>query len=155
MEEQNGSSALATDRTAYSCSSKSFDERAREAASAKSFSSSPVFEIVPANTRDVTMPRDRRTSSSGVAPTKPSTANVQVVGYSAARVLSIGRGSIVESDVAIRSRASTTFSTAVVLTRATASATRFIHSAEDRLPSPKVNVEVLSSGGDSGSAGCG
>ncbi|CAB5058474.1 unannotated protein [freshwater metagenome] len=90
VEEQNGSRASATERTAYSCSSRSFDERARDAASAKSFSSSPVFGIVPASTRDVTMPRERRSKSSGVAPTSPSTANVHVDGYSKASFFKTG-----------------------------------------------------------------
>ena len=40
-------------------------------------SSSPVRRIVPASTREVTRPFSRRTSISGVAPTRPSTANVQ------------------------------------------------------------------------------
>ena len=73
IEVQNGSIASATDRTAYSCSAKSFEERANEAANAKSFESSPVLLIVPANTREVSIPRDKRSRSSGVAPTNLST----------------------------------------------------------------------------------
>ena len=77
VDEQNGSSACATDCTAYSCSSRSFDECARIAARARSASSSPVRRMVPASTREVTSPFSERTSSSGVAPTRPSTLNVQ------------------------------------------------------------------------------
>ena len=40
-------------------------------------SSSPVRRIVPASTREVTRPRSRRTSISGVAPNSPSTWKVQ------------------------------------------------------------------------------
>ncbi len=79
IEEQCGARASATERTAYSCSSRSFDERASDAASARSCSSSPVRRIVPASTREVTSPFSRRTSSSGVAPTSPSTAKTHVV----------------------------------------------------------------------------
>ena len=50
---------------------------ASEAASARSCASSPVRRIVPARTRDVTSPRSSRTRSSGVAPSRPSTQNVQ------------------------------------------------------------------------------
>ena len=56
IDEQCRASASATERTAYSCSSRSFDERASEAASARSCSSSPVRRIVPASTREVTRP---------------------------------------------------------------------------------------------------
>ena len=80
VDEQNGSSASATERTANSCSSKSFEERARDPASARSFESSPVFGIVPAKTRDVTIPRDNRKSNSGVAPMRPATEKTQVAG---------------------------------------------------------------------------
>ena len=80
IEEQCGSRASATERTAYSCSSRSFEERARVAASARSRSSSPVRRIVPASTREVTRPRSRRTSISGVAPNMPSTWKVQHIG---------------------------------------------------------------------------
>ena len=65
IEEQCGSSASATERTAYSCSSRSFEERASVAARAMSRSSSPVRRMVPASTREVTRPRSRRTSISG------------------------------------------------------------------------------------------
>ena len=37
MDEQKGERASATERTAYSCSSRSFDDLASEAARAKSF----------------------------------------------------------------------------------------------------------------------
>ena len=77
IDEQCGASASATERTAYSCSSRSLLERASDAASARSWSSSPVRRMVPASTREVTRPFSRRTSSSGVAPTSPSTANIQ------------------------------------------------------------------------------
>ena len=111
--------------------------------------------MVPAKTREVTIPRESRTSNSGVAPTRPSTANVHVVGYSAASFFRMGRGSISESAVAMRSRARTTFSTEVLLTRLTASATRFIHSAEVKVPSPKVNVAAPVCGALCGKVGWG
>ena len=60
------------------------DERASVAASAMSRSSSPVRRMVPASTREVTRPRSRRTSISGVAPNMPSTWKVQHMGYVAA-----------------------------------------------------------------------
>ena len=94
VDVQKGSSASATDLTAYSCSSRSFDDRARDAASARSLSSSPVLLMVPAKTRDVTMPRDKRSKSSGVAPIKPSTAKIHVDGYSELKLRRIFRGSI-------------------------------------------------------------
>jgi hypothetical protein len=75
VEEQKGSMASATDRTAYSCSARSFEDRASEPAKARSLASSPVLLIVPARTREVTIPRERRSNSSGVAPTKPEIAN--------------------------------------------------------------------------------
>ena len=87
MDEQNGARASATDLTAYSCSSKSFEDFARDAASAKSLSSSPVFLIVPASTLEVTRDLLNRTNNSGVAPTKPSTKNNQVDGYSISNLL--------------------------------------------------------------------
>ena len=102
--------ASATDRTAYSCSARSFEDRAREPAKAKSFASSPVLLIVPANTRDVTIPRDKRSKSSGVAPTNPETANFQVVGYSSASLFKIARGSMALLDETVISRARTTLS---------------------------------------------
>ena len=80
IDEQCGSSASATERTAYSCSSWSFDDLARVAASARSAPSSPVRRMVPASTREVTRPRSRRTSISGVAPKSPSTWKVQHIG---------------------------------------------------------------------------
>ena len=78
IDEQCGARASATERTAYSCSSRSLDERASEAASARSASSSPVRRIVPASTREVMRPWSRRTSSSGVAPTRPATEKTHV-----------------------------------------------------------------------------
>ena len=110
MEVQNGSMASATERTAYSCSAKSFDERASEAASAKSFASSPVLLIVPAKTREVIIPRDNRSKSSGVAPTNPEIEYFQVVGYSTASLFKIARGSILLLDLIVISRAKTTLS---------------------------------------------
>jgi hypothetical protein len=112
VEEQNGSIASATDRTAYSCSAKSFEDRARDAASAKSFASSPVLLIVPAKTLEVIIPRDRRSNSSGVAPTNPEIEYFQVDGYSAANLFKIGRGSILLLDVMVISLAKTTLSKA-------------------------------------------
>ena len=82
VDEQKGSNASATDLTAYSCSSKSFEDFASEAANARSRSSFPVFLIVPARTLEVTNDLLNLTNSSGVAPTNPSTKNSQVEGYS-------------------------------------------------------------------------
>ena len=110
MDVQKGSMASATERTAYSCSSKSFDERASDAANAKSRSSSPVLLMVPAKTRDVTMLFVKRKRSSGVAPTNPATEKFQVEGYSAAKVFKIERASIAFSEVPTTSRANTTLS---------------------------------------------
>ena len=137
--EQCGSSASATERTAYSCSSRSFDDRARVAASARSRSSSPVRRMVPASTREVTRPRSRRTSISGVAPNMPSTWKVQHMGYVAARRCSGQRTSIGSSAVATRSRASTTFSRSPAPIRETASATTDIHCSPLRAPSAKLH----------------
>jgi hypothetical protein len=102
--------ASATDRTAYSCSARSFEDRASEPAKARSLASSPVLLIVPARTREVTIPRERRSNSSGVAPTSPEIENFHVVGYSSASLLKIERESIALLDVAVISRASTTLS---------------------------------------------
>ena len=79
IDEQCGRRASATERTAYSCSSRSFEDRASDAASARSCSSSPVRRIVPASTREVTSPFSERASISGVAPTSPSTLNTHVL----------------------------------------------------------------------------
>ena len=129
VEEQNGSIASATDRTAYSCSARSLEERARDAANARSFASSPVLLIVPARTRDVTIPRERRSKSSGVAPTKPEIANFQVVGYSRASLFNIARGSIAFLDEMVMSRARTTLSKSPLRIRETAVETRSFHNA--------------------------
>jgi hypothetical protein len=45
VDEQYGAKASATERTAYSCSSKSLDDLASDAASPRSFASSPDFRI--------------------------------------------------------------------------------------------------------------
>jgi len=110
VDEQNGSIASATDLTAYSCSARSFDDRARDAASAKSFSSSPVLLMVPANTREVIIPRVKRSKSSGVAPTNPEIEYFHVDGYSMASFSRIGRGSMFLLDLTVISRAKTTLS---------------------------------------------
>ncbi len=66
IDEQNGARACATDRTAYSCSSRSFDDRASWAARRSASSSdSPPRRIVPASTRDVTRPFSLRTRKLG------------------------------------------------------------------------------------------
>ena len=114
MDVQKGSIASATERTAYSCSSKSLDERARDAASAKSRSSSPVLLIVPASTREVTILFVKRKSNSGVAPTNPATAKFHVEGYSAANVRKIERASIALGEVPRTSRAKTTLSSSLL-----------------------------------------
>ena len=110
VDEQNGSMASATDRTAYSCSARSFDERARDAANAKSFASSPVLLMVPARTREVIIPRDKRSNSSGVAPTNPEIEYFQVDGYSTASLFKIALGSMLLLDLILISRAKTTLS---------------------------------------------
>ena len=110
VDEQNGSRASATERTAYSCSSRSFDERANDPASAKSRASSPDLLIVPARTREVTIPRFKRSNSSGVAPINPATLNTQVDGYAEDKLRSAKRSSIDFAEVAVKSRARTTFS---------------------------------------------
>ena len=135
IDEQCGARASATERTAYSCSSRSFEERARVAARARSCSSSPVRWIVPASTREVTRPRSRRTSISGVAPKRLSTWNVQHIGYCSASRATGHRTSTGRSARATRSRASTTFSRSPALMRRTASATTDIHCAPSSEPS--------------------
>lgn len=109
VDEQNGARPSATDLTAYSCSSKSFDDFARDAANAKSLSSLPDLRIVPANTLEVTNDLLNLTSSSGVAPTSPLTRNNHVDGYSISSRCSKLRASISLVEVAVKSRASTTF----------------------------------------------
>src|SRR5450759_2021745 len=52
IDEQCGSRASATERTAYSCSSRSLEDRASDAARARSCTSSPVRRMVPASTGD-------------------------------------------------------------------------------------------------------
>ena len=153
VDVQNGSRASATERTAYSCSSRSLEDRARDAASAKSFSSSPVLLIVPAKTREVTMPRERRRSSSGVAPTKPATAKTQVEGYSALKLRRIFRASIGRCELTFRSRANTTFSSLVSSISLIACATRICHSAGLNDPSPQLNSASASNGFSSRSEG--
>ena len=77
-EVQSGSSAAARESTARVCSCRSFvDVMSRPATP---WSAASVAHIVPASTRDSTTSPVRRTSSSGVAPTSPSTANDQHVG---------------------------------------------------------------------------
>ena len=79
IDEQCGARASATERTAYSCSSRSLLERASDAGEREVVLVVAVRRMVPASTREVTRPFSRRTSISGVAPTSPSTANTQVV----------------------------------------------------------------------------
>lgn len=146
MLEQYGSSARATDWTAYSCSSRSLLERASDAASARSCASSPVRRIVPASTREVTSPRSSRTSISGVAPSRPSTQKVQHRGYRAARRVSGQRASTGPVASATRSRASTTFSRSPSPMRRTASATASSQSAPVSAPSANVTVPGLRGG---------
>ena len=141
IDEQCGASASATERTAYSCSSRSFDERASDAASARSCSSSPVRRIVPASTREVTRPFSRRTRSSGVAPTSPSTAKTQVVSYCSARRCSSQRTSRSEDADTSRSRARTTLSREPAVIRETASATAPAHCAGRQRPVGEGDVD--------------
>ena len=123
VDEQNGASASATDLTAYSCSSKSLEDFASDAASAKSLSSFPVFRIVPARTLDVTNDLLNLTKSSGVAPTKPSTRNSQVEGYSISSLCNKPRVFIATVDAATWSLANTTFSNLFCLIESTAKPT--------------------------------
>ena len=58
---QCGASASATERTAYSCSSRSLLERASDPACSASRSRSPLRRMVPASTRLVATPRSSRT----------------------------------------------------------------------------------------------
>jgi len=94
VDDAKGSRASATERTAYSCSSRSFEDFAKEPANAKSRSSSPVRRIVPARTLEVTRDLLKRTSSSGVAPIKLSTKKSQVDGYSVSKDWINAAGSI-------------------------------------------------------------
>ena len=79
----SGRSAAASDSTASACSRRSFsDDSSRRASSARSAGApdsdrTASDQAVPASTRDETVAPLRRTSSSGVAPTSPSTANDQ------------------------------------------------------------------------------
>ena len=66
--------------------------------------------MVPASTREVTIPRFKRIKSSGVAPINPATLNTQVDGYVDESLRSAGRSSIACAEVADKSRARTTFS---------------------------------------------
>ena len=66
--------------------------------------------MVPASTRDVTIPRLSRSNNSGVAPIKPATLNTHVDGYVADSFRRAARSSIELAAVAVRSRARTTFS---------------------------------------------
>ena len=141
IDVQCGARASATERTAYSCSSRSLLDRASEAASARSRASSPVRRIVPASTREVTNPRRRRTSSSGVAPTRPATANVHAAACRSASRANGQRMSTGSSAVASRSRARTTFSRSPAAIRRTASATEPAHSAPDTGPVGEVGAE--------------
>ena len=67
----------ATDCTAYSCSAWSFAESSSAEASDASLSAFDERRIVPASTREVTVSPMRRTSISGVEPSRPSTEKVQ------------------------------------------------------------------------------
>ena len=109
--------------------------------------------MVPAKTREVTMPFERRRRSSGVAPTSPSTANVHVDGYSAASFVRIGRGSISVEAVATRSRASTTLSTPFFSMRAIAWDTRSFQASVEMLPSVNVKDPCEIFSGFSGRSG--
>ena len=153
VDVQNGSSASATERTAYSCSSRSLEDLARDAASAKSFSSLPVLLIVPARTREVTIPRDRRSRSSGVAPTKPSIAKIQVEGYSVLKLRNNFRASIGRCELIRKSRARTTFSRLVDSISLIACVTRNCHSDGLSEPSPQLNSASASVGTSSKSFG--
>ncbi|OLT13410.1 hypothetical protein BJF78_03625 [Pseudonocardia sp. CNS-139] len=73
---QNGRRVSASESTASACSWRSL----AEPRSCPDRSSPRPGQIVPASTRDETVPASRRTSSSGVAPTSPSTAYDQQVG---------------------------------------------------------------------------
>jgi sulfate permease, SulP family len=96
---QCAASALATECTAYSCSSGPCPRRAARGRGRRRCGASPRRRTVPASTRLVTRSPVRRTSSSGVAPSRPSTLNVQQDGYAAASRSSRWRGSSRAVDV--------------------------------------------------------
>ena len=92
-------------------------------------------QVVPASTRESTSV-PRRRSSSGVAPTSWSTANVQQDGYRAASPCNKNRGSSGSSETASRSCASTTFAgTDPLRMRDTARATASRHAVTGSSPS--------------------
>ena len=98
--------------------------------------------MVPASTRDVTIPRFKRSKSSGVAPINPATLNTHVDGYAAERFRSADRSSITCAEVADRSRARTTFSISPLCIFATACATRVIQCSLAKSSSFHVRVEL-------------
>ena len=124
IDEQCGASASATERTAYSCSSRSFDDRASDAASARSC-------VVVAGAPDGAgqHPRgDQALLAAGRAARawrRPGRRRrtSSVVRYCSASRCSSQRTSSGAPVVTSRSRASTTLSSSPAVIRATASAT--------------------------------
>ena len=102
----------ATLRTANRCSFEVFRRCARgQSDAAASPSASAPRGKVPASTRAVTAPPDTVTRVSGLAPMRPSTANVQVSGYPVDSARASRRRSAPAGTVPTRSRASTTLPT--------------------------------------------
>ena len=66
--------------------------------------------MVPARTREVIIPRDKRSNSSGVAPTNPEIEYFQVDGYSTASLFKMALGSMLLLDLMVISLANTTLS---------------------------------------------
>ena len=132
---QCAASARATECTAYSCSSRSLPLPSKAEARPASAVASPWRRTVPASTRLVTRSPVRRTSNSGVAPTRPATLNVQQDGYFSARFSSRCRISSSPSTCATTSRAKTTLSSSPASIRTIASATAPCQSGAVREPS--------------------
>ena len=131
---QNGSSARTSESTASACSARSLAEPSSAAASRSSSAPAPRG-AVPARTRADSCRPVRRSSSSGVAPSRPSTANVQQSGKRAASRRSSRRGSSGTSAETSRSRARTTLASSPASIRPTAVATAAHQVAGSRAPS--------------------
>jgi hypothetical protein len=130
---QNGRSASTIDWTAYSCSARFFSDASSSVASS-ALAMPSCGHVVPASTRALTWLPCRLTSSSGVAPTSPSTANAQHVGYLAASPRSRNLGSTGRCASATRSWASTTLASRPDRSRSTAPATELRHDVTGSCP---------------------
>ena len=110
--------------------------------------------MVPARTRDVTIPRVKRNKSSGVAPISPSTEKHHVEGYCSAKFRRISRGSIRADATAFKSRASTTFSIFSSWIFLTAVEIFSFHSSVEIVPLLHVYVGAFRKSGFSRRDGC-